>query len=122
MTSELSIEDSATDLQDCSAYNTTGVQLSNPLVYVLKLSFAEHWLKRGWSLVFQAADGCFLGQLTLTSPLAVKSSASSTSFKLPTTLPTIFNRLRATMIGGAPARIEASLGRPMVTRVPAGRR
>lgn len=61
-------------------------------------------------------------RLTLTSPLAVKSSASSTSCKLPVTLPTIFNLLNATAIGGAPAMIVGSVGSPTATTVPLGRR
>jgi hypothetical protein len=47
-----------------------------------------------------------------TRPRAVKSSASSTSLSVPTTLPTIFNFLRHRTIGGAPARTVGSFGSP----------
>jgi len=78
-----------------------------------------------------------------TRPLAVKSSlatesaqhssfahtkakdttyASSTSFKVPVTLPTTFRRFIASWIGGAPATTLGSAGSPTATTVPPGLR
>jgi hypothetical protein len=54
--------------------------------------------------------------------LAVKPKASSTSFSVPTTLPTIFGLLKHSINSGAPAKTVGSFGNPTATIVTPGRK
>lgn len=92
----------------------------NELVQVIQSSSSED----GMNKIAGAEVKRFFDILQVTGQhfgYVLSSASISRTFRVPVTLPTMFNRFNARTSGGAPPRISVSTGSPTHTTVPPGR-